>query len=476
MRILFVSANREKLPDAVIPLGLLYVMANTPDSHETQLLDLCFEDDPERRLTDEVASFGPDVVALGMRNIQNADYSGITHTLVYYEGLISALREASNVPVVLGGAGFSVMPRDLMKHLRPDYGISGEGEEAFPALLRVLESGDLAGLAGVGNLHWFEDDELHSSARPQGFLDMNAIAPPNRNILDARYDSTYGIDSVQTKRGCPLRCDYCTYPIIEGRVGRAREPKQVVDELMGLRDGRPDVNHVFIVDSVFNLPRTHAKEVCREMIAREFSIPWTCYANPLGFDEELAELLAASGCAGMEIGSDAGNDKILESLRKGFGVDHIRRIHDLAKAAGVPDCHTFILGTPGETFDDVRRTLDFIVDLDPFSVIMMIWTDDAEALDPVLQVEREKLRDGIRTLLEEAKDEFPWWSIPALGVNYDAELFATLRAAGLHGPLWQHVRSKGAEDESPYRRARLRPLSVAVQRRIGRVRGTATSD
>jgi radical SAM superfamily enzyme YgiQ (UPF0313 family) len=460
MRILFVSGNREQLPDAVIPLGLLYVMANTPESHEAHLLDLCFVEDPERRLTDEIAAFHPDLVALGMRNIQNADYSGISHSLDYYKGLIAAVRGATDVPVVLGGAGFSVMPRNLMLHLRPDYGISGEGEQAFPALLDALVSGERRELAAVGNLHWFENGELQSSARPQGFLDMNHLVVPNRAVLDDRYYDVYGIDSVQTKRGCPLRCDYCTYPIIEGRVGRARDPVRVVDELIGLRDGHPDVNHVFIVDSVFNLPRTHAKQVCREMIARDFSIPWTCYANPLGFDEELAELLAASGCAGMEIGSDAGNDKVLESLRKGFSVDHIRRIHDLAKAAGVPDCHTFILGTPGENVDDVRRTLDFIVELDPFSVILMIWTDDAEALDLALMRQREGLRDGIRALLDEAKGDFPWWSIPALGVNYDAELFANLRGAGLHGPLWQHLRSSSTA-VTPYRRRRQPP---AVER------------
>jgi radical SAM superfamily enzyme YgiQ (UPF0313 family) len=195
-----------------------------------------------------------------------------------------------------------------------------------------------------------------------------------------------------------------------------------------------------MVDSVFNLPKSHAKAVCREMIDRQVAIPWTCYANPLGFDLELAELMAEAGCAGMEVGADSGSDEILTRLRKGFSTEQIRNLHRLAAQTGIPDCHAFILGTPGETFDDVLRTLDFIVDLDPFSAILMAWVDDAEALDSEAAREREKLREAILKRLEEHKSEFPWWSIPALGVNYDAKLFDLLRANGYDGPLWRHIR------------------------------------
>lgn len=437
MKVAFVSGNREQLPDAVIPLGLLYVMAATPERHERLLVDLCFAEDPEATVARELAAFQPDVIALGMRNVQRGDYSGVRDTLAYYRGLMGAVRGASRAPVVLGGAGFSVMPRQLMEHLEPDFGISGEGERAFPELLAALE-GD-ADLSTIGNLHWFADGGLASNPPPRDFLDMNALCPPDRGLVDARYFERFGIDSVQTKRGCPLRCDYCTYPIIEGRVGRTREPARIVDEIVEMME-RPEIRHFFVVDSVFNLPKAHAKAVCREMIARGVELPWTCYANPLGFDAELAELMAGAACAGMEVGSDGGTDAVLERLRKGFDTARIRELHELAAAAGLPDCHTFILGTPGETLDDVRRTLEFIVDLDPFSVIMMVWTDDAEALDPELRRGRTAFRRQIHVLLEEHKQDFPWWSIPELGVNYDPKLFEMLRKRGFHGPLWQHVR------------------------------------
>jgi radical SAM superfamily enzyme YgiQ (UPF0313 family) len=437
MRIAFVSGNREKLPDAVIPLGVLQVMAATPDVHEKQLVDLCFERDALAALRARLDAFRPDLIALGMRNIQNNDYSGIHDNLAYYGELIAACRETSAAPIALGGGGFSVMPRELMAHLRPDFGISGEGEGAFPALVAALE-GQPERLDAIGNLHRFENGALVSNPPDRSFLDMNALRVADRTLLDPRYAERYGIDSVQTKRGCPLRCDYCTYPVIEGRVGRTREPAAVVDEMYRILEEQPATKHLFIVDSVFNLPKTHAKSVCRELIARDWKLPWTCYANPLGFDRELADLARRAGCAGMEIGSDSGCDEVLDRLRKGFHTGDIRALHALCSEVGIRDCHTFILGTLGETLDDVRRSLDFASDLDPFAAIMMIWVDDHESLDPALRAERGALRAQIEQELRARAQ--PHWIVPPLNINFDRNLFRKLRRGGVHGPLWQHLK------------------------------------
>ncbi len=447
MKIAFVSANRETMPDAVVPIGILYVMAALPAHHTTELWDLCFEDAPLAHLEARLRDFQPDVFAVGLRNIQNNDYSGYGDNLAFFAQVLATVRGCSAAPVVLGGGGFSVMPQGLMKHLGADFGIAGEGEWAFAELIARLEGGG-DDLGAIGGLHYFTGGGLVSNPPRGVFQRIDDLAVPDRGVVDGRYYTRFGIDSVQTKRGCPLRCDYCTYPLIEGRSIRQRDPVRVVDELLEARERQPDIEHVFVVDSVFNLPPAHAKAVCREMIRRGFTTPWTCYANPLGFDRELADLMAEAGCAGVEIGSDSGCDEILDRLKKGFRVDKIRAIHELCTAAGVRDCHTFILGTPGETPEHVGRTLDFCRDLDPFAAIMMIWTDDYEALDPELAAVRRTFRDEIKAVLRAKEDAFPRWIIPALGTNFDARLFALLRRRGLAGPLWQHIRLAGDDERS----------------------------
>ena len=229
MRIAFVSANRETMPDAVVPLGILYVMAALPARHATELWDLCFEDAPLAYLEARLRDFRPDVVAIGLRNIQNNDYSGYGDNLAFYEQVLATVRGCSAAPVVVGGGGFSVMPEGLMRRLRPDFGIAGEGERAFAELVVRLEGGG-DDFAGIGGLHYFAGGGLVSIPPPGALQPLDGIAVPDRVLVDGRYYERFGIDSVQTKRGCPLRCDYCTYPLIEGRSIRQRDPVRVAVE------------------------------------------------------------------------------------------------------------------------------------------------------------------------------------------------------------------------------------------------------
>lgn len=434
MRIAFISANRERLPDACIPLGLLYVIASTPEHHETRLIDLVFADDPDEYLSKELADFDPDLVAMGIRNIQNNDYSGISTNLERLKGFVAQVRKRTDAPLVLGGAGFSVMPQELMELLGADYGIAGEGERLFPLLLESIEGAGavpegilVAGGRAAGPL---------TTAR--SFIDLNRLTPPDRTLVEREYYTVYGTDSVQTSRGCALKCTYCTYPKIEGSARRLMSPSLVADEFE--RAAANGANHVFVVDSVFNLPRRHASSVCETLIERGNETPWTCYANPISFDDELASMMVKAGCVGMEVGSDSGCDDVLQSLRKGFTTRDITALHEKAERHGIADCHTFILGTEGETIDHVKRSLDFIVGLDPFAAIIMVWVDDQEAFDADYREERKRLRGSIMELLEERKAEFPRWSIPSLGVNFDENLFRIMRKAGKRGPLWQHMK------------------------------------
>ena len=102
----------------------------------------------------------------------------------------------------------------------------------------------------------------------------------------------------------------------------------------------------------------------------------------------------------------------------------------------------------GEVLDDVRRTLDFIIDLDPFAAILMIWVDDEEALDKTLAAERRAFRQQIRDLLTQMEKQFPRWIIPPLGTHFDPRLFSLLRRRGMHGPLWQHIHRVTGDDQS----------------------------
>jgi len=438
MRIAFVSGNREQLPDPVVPLGVLYMMSAIDQAHDKTLVDLCFEEKPLEFLAARLDEFRPDLVAVSMRNIQNADYTDTSTTLGYYDDVVRTIRATTPARIVMGGGGFSVIPQELMRRFDLDYGVVGEGEQAFAELVARLGTGSNE-TGGIRNLIGRTGSQQVGGLQRHEFIDLKVNVQPDRRWADPRYYEHSGIASIQTKRGCAMQCEYCTYPLIEGRAIRQRTGERVADEWQSMVASHPAISHVFIVDSVFNLPPRHAREVCEALIARGLKTPWTCYLNPVRFEQELANLMAQSGCAGVEIGSDSGTDEGLQRLRKGFTTEKIRETSRICRQAGIKDCHTFVLGTRGETIADVERSLDFIEALDPYGAILMGYKDDHEAVDAELAARLGDFRAQVLEAIAKRAANRPRWVVPSLGLRFDARLFGRLRRMGMRGPLWQHA-------------------------------------
>ena len=131
MRVLLVSANREMLPSPVVPIGPLAVASALRDTHEVELTDLCFEEDPQAAIERAVRAFDPEVIGLGLRNLHTNAYDGMERLVAGYADLVRFIRATTDVPIVLGGAAYSLQPETLLERLGGDYGVVGEGERAF---------------------------------------------------------------------------------------------------------------------------------------------------------------------------------------------------------------------------------------------------------------------------------------------------------------------------------------------------------
>src|SRR5213594_5162005 len=151
MRVLLVSANQERSPDPVAPLGVCYVATAAAEAgHEVHVLDLCFSEDPPADVRAAVAAHRPEAIGISLRNVDNCAYPDTVSYLPHYRAVVEACRAASAAPIVLGGSAFTTMPAHYLDVLAVPYGIVGEGEESFVALLASLAAGrDPARLAGV---------------------------------------------------------------------------------------------------------------------------------------------------------------------------------------------------------------------------------------------------------------------------------------------------------------------------------------
>ena len=202
MRVLLISPNTEMLPDPVFPLGLAFLSgALEQSSHEHQVLDLCFVDDYGEALERAVTDFGPEIIGLSLRNVDNVAYPNTQSYLPFYRKVVSHLRKLTSARIVLGGSGFSLMPREIMNDLQADYGIVGEGEIAFVGFLDQLKHGQspdqLLGVITSNNR------TAPETITPERFFFPDIIMPRRDKLDNEAYLRFGGMGNVQTRKRMP---------------------------------------------------------------------------------------------------------------------------------------------------------------------------------------------------------------------------------------------------------------------------------
>jgi radical SAM superfamily enzyme YgiQ (UPF0313 family) len=457
LRVLLISANTEKLPDPVFPLGAAYMVSVAENAgHRVETLDLCFLAAPRDALDAKLDAFDPQVVGISLRNLDSSSYPQNTSYVDDYQRLVQAIRERSDAAIVLGGAGFTVMPETIMEYVGADVGVVGEGETAFPWLLErlarrdaLVSSPDMACEPVNGGV----------CVRPVARIKpLDSVAAPLRQRFDMDlYYERGGALNIQTKRGCCFECVFCSYPLIEGSKVRMRAANLVVDEIEAMRE-EFQVRHWFFVDNIFNMPMRHAKEICHELIERQLDVEWSGYLNPKFIDEELCDLMARSGCKAIEFGTDSGAASMIASLKKEFEADDLRQTSALCHKYGLKFCHSLIFGGPGETRRSVAETIELMDELKPTAVIAMTGIrvlpgtamvdialragqidEDDNLLYPRFYIS-PTLEDDLVERIESYARTHSNWIVPGKGIKTNIQVLQRLRERKIKGQLWRLLR------------------------------------
>src|SRR4030042_4142351 len=258
MRALLISANTEKITMPVLPLGLACVASSTKRAgYDVTMVDLEIERDTSTVLKEAIEVFCPDIIGISVRNIDDQRMENSRLLLDPIKEIVTLCRDLSEVPIVLGGAGYSIFPESALSFLGADMGIQGEGEVVFPELMRRIELGaDLLKLPGLylpG--HGLQCERMFVKDQDQLPLPEPDLWP----VLSKKEEIWM---PVQTRRGCPLSCSYCSTGTIEGRMIRRHSPEAMVQWIASLE--KAGDNQFYFVDNTFNLPPVYAKEICRK--------------------------------------------------------------------------------------------------------------------------------------------------------------------------------------------------------------------
>src|SRR5512135_53485 len=319
---------------ALPPLNLAIIARYTPDHYDVQIVD------------EAVENLDLDAAV---------DLVGITCMTPLapraYE--IAASFRARGVPVVMGGIHVSYMTEEALQYA--DAVVVGEGENIWPKLLEDFELG-----------------RMQRVYRACELPDVENLLAPRRDLLRGKYF----VDTVQTGRGCPINCNFCSVTAFNGSRYRVRNIDSVIDEINSIKSKR-----IFIVDDniVGQGPRfiKRAKDFFDRL--QECDKEWggqTCL-NIVEHDDVL-KAAQRSGCKGLLIGFESLDPVTIDSMHKSVNLrpntrnfrDAIKKLHD----HGIAIVGCFIFGTEGQSKDAFRRTIDFVLENEIDAVQMSLET------------------------------------------------------------------------------------------------------
>jgi radical SAM superfamily enzyme YgiQ (UPF0313 family) len=303
------------------PIGLGIVAALTPSSWEVRVLDENWEP----------------------FTYQEADLVGITAFTASanraYE--IASLYRQRGVPVVMGGIHASMCPDEASRFV--DAVVIGEAEAVWPKVLADAEAGGL-------------------QQRYQGeWSDLSGAPCPRRDL----FHPDYMFASVQTSRGCPMDCEFCSVTAFNGRRYRRRPVNEVLDELETI----PQKMVFFVDDNIIGYGQSSREQslaLFKGMAERKLDKWWFCQASlNFGDDEEVLSWASRAGCKMVFLGLEAEEVDALQEVHKQLnaqrGIDAyaqaFRRIH----RAGIAVLGAFIFGMDGDTSDKLQRRADYMV-------------------------------------------------------------------------------------------------------------------
>lgn len=344
--------------DSMPPLGLLYLAGYLEKytNYQIETLDCQIEGIEHGELKELIEKKNPDIVGV----------TTMTFTLPDVVKTIKIIKQAKpNAKIVLGGPHVHIYPEETIQIKEVDYCVLGEGEKPFKELLENIE--DTENLYKVKGIVFKDKKKIINTGSPPPIQNLDILPFPARYLVPyKKYKSVlakkFPVTTMITSRGCPFKCLFCDRPHM-GNIFRARSAKNVVDEMEECK--KMGIKEIFIYDDTFSVDRQRVLDICSEIIKRKLDIAWDVRTRVNTVDEKMLKSMKKAGCQRIHYGVEAGTEKTLKVLRKGITLDQVRKAFGWTKKAKIQTLAYFIIGSPGETKEDIMQTIKLAKKLKP---------------------------------------------------------------------------------------------------------------
>ena len=368
MNILLYNPDNQVTKNYMPHLWMFVLQAVTPPGHKVFLID----GNAQPMTRADIIQFVKD------NDIRLAGIGAMTRMAARAYQMADAIRSAG-AKVVMGGPHVTEVPDEpIGKSGEPRHADAvalGEADDLWPKIVADAEAGQLQevykpvdetgreikpSLDNYPHIPW-EDLDLSQ-------FDLMAKIPNWGRYLLKKAGNTWKglyVVPIESGRGCPYGCDFCTVTGFFGDSIRFRSDQSVVDEMLRLKArARKEGSRVgiFFIDDNFALHKRRTKSLLREIIAQDAQIPWVAQISVnLLKDEELVDLIKESGGRWIFMGLESIDTENLKDVNKGFNkpAQYSEVLERLAKR-GIYSITSFIFGMDGDRPGVARKTLDVI--------------------------------------------------------------------------------------------------------------------
>ena len=349
-------------------LGLLRAVI-PEDRYDIEILDTNLENLSIEETTRRIKDFRPDLVAVCS---MSHEYARSAHKL------IEIIKKTDrNIITLMGGVYCTVTPELAMDDKYLDFVILGEGEKRLPEFLERINK-KIRNFSGFDGIAYRQNGKLILNPIKTHIEDLDSLPFPAyeevhfsafskksdkfSNVLLPRY-YPYAITS--TSRGCPFSCIYCSTHSIDGNKIRYKSSERVLEEIDWLVHDYGIKEIIFLDDNLI-LNRSRFVRILKGLIERNYDLHWkSVNLTTFKLDEKLLEMMKKSKAYQVILPIESGNQHVLSKiLKKPLNLKRAKEIANKAKSLELETAADFIIGIPGETWDQIRETVRFAEDID----------------------------------------------------------------------------------------------------------------
>lgn len=357
MRIsLIFPPNIYQTKQSMPPLGIAWLAAVLRQNgfKDIYLIDSMANRYSNEEIIDLLKKQGPDLVGISF---------GTQIRFSAFELARLIKKNFPGLPVVAGGPHPTLTAQDILENIPEiDIVVKGEGEISFLNLVKSIEAGkDFSDVKGISFRN--KNGQIIHNMPELPIHDLDSLPFPARDLLPMeKYDKTTILSkkrtlNVMTSRGCPYWCVYCSTSEQWGHKIRHRSPKNVVDEIELILKTYPFIEGIRFFDDVFTMDKKRVLEICDEINRRKLNFVWECEARANTIDEEMILAMKKAGCEFIDLGIESGSDRILRNIKKQITVEQAIAAAKIIKKAGIGLKVFFMHGLPGETYEDIKKTV-----------------------------------------------------------------------------------------------------------------------